>query len=72
MKTDPFNWIETVVSPIPLVGQLWADALYTAIGLADALNLRHFNGENSPVPPAENIVELYAAKPRRVTLKEAA
>ena len=58
MKTDPFNWIDSLVAPIPLVGQIWADALYTAIGLADALNLQHFNGENAPVPPAQNIVEL--------------
>jgi len=58
MKKDAFNWIEAVIAPIPLVGQIWADALYTAIGLADALNLRHFDGENAPLPTAQNIVEL--------------
>jgi hypothetical protein len=73
MKTDPFNWIDSLVAPIPLVGQIWADALYTAIGLADALNLQHFNGENAPVPTAENIVALRAAAtPAQATLREAA
>jgi hypothetical protein len=73
MKSDPFNWIDALVAPVPLVGQLWADALYTAIGLADALNIQHFNGENVPIPPTQNIVELQSAKtPSPAPLREAA
>jgi hypothetical protein len=71
MKPNPFELIDSVIDPIPVVGPFWADVLYTVIGLADALNLRHFNGEYAPVPTAENIVRLHAAK-EPVALREAA
>jgi hypothetical protein len=62
MKPNPFAFIDNVIDPIPVVGPIWADVLYTFIGLADALNLQHFDAEYAPVPTAENIVELHAAK----------
>jgi hypothetical protein len=72
MKTDPFNWIDTLIEPIPVIGRLWADALYTVLGVADAMNLTHWNGENAPVPTTENIVELHRAVRAPERLPEAA
>ena len=58
MKNSPFDFIDTVIDPIPVVGRLWADALYTVMGLSDAFNMRHFNDPNWPVPATRNVLEL--------------
>lgn len=71
IKNNPFEFIDTVIDPIPVVGQLWADVLYTVLGLSDAFNLRHLNDEHAPVPSAQNVVEM-ASKPTPAPLKAAA
>jgi len=71
MKNSPFDFIDTVIDPIPVVGRLWADALYTVMGLSDAFNMRHFNDAHWPVPAQRNVVEL-APKPAPAHLQKAA
>jgi hypothetical protein len=70
-SNNPFEFIDTVINPIPVVGPLWADALYTVLGLSDAFNLRHFNDPYAPVPDAKNILE-FTAKPGAEPLSRAA
>ncbi len=71
IRNNPFEFIDAVIDPIPVVGPLWADVLYTVLGLSDAFNLRHLNDEQAPVPTARNVIEM-ASKPDRAPLKAAA
>ena len=72
MKSSPFEFIDTVIDPIPFVGRFWADALYTVLGLSDAFNLRHLRNGIGPLPNAENVVELAAEKRPSLALAKAA
>jgi len=72
MKSNPFEFIDTVIEPIPFVGQIWADALYTVLGLSDAFNLRHLRSGVGPLPNAENVVELAVEKRPQFALAKAA
>jgi len=72
MKSNPFEFIDTVIDPIPFVGRMWADAFYTVLGLSDAFNLRHLRNGVGPVPSAENVVELAAEKRPAFALAKAA
>jgi hypothetical protein len=68
MKSNPFEFIDTVIDPIPFVGRVWADALYTVLGLTDAFNLRHLRNGVGPLPNVErNVIDLPTE--RRVGLK---
>ena len=72
MKSNPFEFIDTVVDPIPFVGRIWAEALYTVLGLSDAFNLRHLQNGIAPLPNAENVVELGADNRAPFALAKAA
>lgn len=70
-RNNPFDFIDTVINPIPVVGQIWADAMYTVLGLSDAFNMRKFGIEHPPLPAVSNIVE-FTAKPEAAPLPKAA
>jgi len=71
MKNSPFDFIDTVIDPIPVVGRLWADALYTVLGLSDAFNMRHFNDSQWPLPTDRKVVE-FAPRVAPADLQKAA
>jgi len=72
MKSSPFEFIDSVIEPIPFVGQIWADALYTVLGLSDAFNLRYLRNGVGPLPNAENVVGLVVDKRPAFKLAKAA
>ena len=72
MKSNPFEFIDTVIDPIPFVGRIWADALYTVLGLSDAFNLRHLRNGVGPLPNAENVIDLAAERRTALKLAKAA
>jgi hypothetical protein len=72
MKSNPFEFIDTVIDPIPFVGRIWADALYTVLGLSDAFNLRHLRNGVGPLPNAANVVDLASEQRPAVALAKAA
>ena len=72
MKSNPFEFIDTVIDPIPFVGRMWADAFYTVLGLSDAFNLRHLRNGVGPLPNAENVVELPTERRTELRLAKAA
>lgn len=55
MNRNESALIENFIERIPVVGPLWVDALYTWIGVADALNMRKLQGEFQSPPKAEVI-----------------
>jgi hypothetical protein len=48
--------IEDFIERIPLIGQLWADALYTWVGVANALYLREMSEEKLQLPNRPSVV----------------
>ena len=58
MRTNQFEFIDTLIDQIPVFGPILADLFYTWAGLADAMNLRRLNEAMSPLPPGDNIVQL--------------
>ena len=69
MRTKQIEFIDSVIDPIPLVGPLLADLLYTWTGLSDAMNLRRLAAPVTPPPPGDNVVQLTirstVAEPRK-------
>ncbi len=70
-RNNPFDFIDAVIDPIPGVGQIWADAMYTVLGLSDAFNMRKFGTEFPPLPAASNVFE-FTPKPEAERLSKAA
>jgi len=58
MRSNELPFVDQI-EKIPFVGQLWADAIYTMVGLNDAMNLRRLRDENKFFAPANaNVVTL--------------
>lgn len=58
MRTTQNEFIDTLIDPIPIVGQLIGDLFYTWSGLVDAMNLRKLAAPPPTLPPADNVVVL--------------
>jgi hypothetical protein len=71
MRTKQFEFIDTIIDPIPMVGPILADMLYTWAGLTDAMNLRHLADAVAPLPPGDNVVQLNA-RPADIEVRKAA
>jgi hypothetical protein len=63
MRPSEPQLIEDFIDRIPLVGRLWTDALYTWIGVANALNLRELREDRLQLPDSANIVNLRVDEP---------
>lgn len=72
MRSNEFPFIDQI-EKIPFVGQLWADTIYTMVGLNDAMNLRRLRDENMVFAPANaNVVTLPERSEETEVVKEAA
>ena len=58
MRPSEPQLIEDFIDRIPVVGRLWTDALYTWIGVANALNLRELSEDRLQLPDSANIDNL--------------
>ena len=63
MRTSEPQLIEDFIDRIPVVGRLWTDALYTWIGVTNALNLRELSEDRLQLPDSANIVNLRVDEP---------
>lgn len=71
MQNNQFEFIDTIIDPIPFFGPMLADLFYTWSSLADAMNLRGLGEIAAPPPPGDNVVRL-TAKPDAITVRKAA
>lgn len=71
MRTNQFQFIDAFIDPIPMVGPILADLMYTWAGLNDAMNLRRLAEPMAPLPPGDNVVQL-AAKAAVMDVRKAA
>ena len=58
MRPSEPQLIEDFIERIPLIGQLWADALYTWVGVANALYLSELSEDKLQLPDRPNVVDL--------------
>ena len=63
MRPSEPQLIEDFIDRIPVVGRLWTDALYTWIGVTNALNLRELSEDRLQLPDSANIVNLRVDEP---------
>ena len=63
MRPSEPQLIEDFIDRIPVVGRLWTDALYTWIGVTNALNLRELSEDRLQLPDSANIVNLRLDEP---------
>ena len=58
MRSNELPFIDQI-EKVPFVGQLWADAIYTMVGLNDAMNLGRLRNGNLVFAPANtNVITL--------------
>ena len=72
MRTNQFEFIDTLIDPIPVFGPILADLLYTWAGLTDAMNMRRLAEPMAPLPPGDNIVQLATKSPAVMEVRKAA
>lgn len=61
-----------MIEQVPLVGSLWADAIYTFIGVNDALHMRELRDDRRiELPAGPNIVDLVVQNAPETTQRAA-
>ena len=69
MRNTESELLVNFIERVPVVGQLWADALYTWIGVANALNMREMRDERLELPGGPNVIDLPPAPSIAPTLE---
>lgn len=57
MRSNELPFVDQI-EKIPFVGQLWADTIYTMVGLSDAMNMRQLRDKKMFAPANANVVNL--------------
>jgi hypothetical protein len=72
MSSNEIPFVDQI-EKIPFVGQLWADTIYTMVGLNDAMNLRRLRNEKLVFAPANaDVVTLPERSDKAEAIQEAA
>ena len=58
MRPSEPQLIEDFIEGIPVIGRLWVDALYTWVGVANALYLGEMREDKLQLPDRPNVVNL--------------
>lgn len=58
MRPSEPQLIEDFIERIPVVGRLWADALYTWVGVGNALYLSELSEDRLELPDSPKVVNL--------------
>jgi len=60
--TEP-QLIEAFLERVPVVGRIWTDALYTWVGVANAMYLGELSEDRLELPDRANVVSLIVDEP---------
>ena len=71
MRSNELPFVDQI-EKIPFFGQLWADTIYTMVGLTDAMNLRRLHDETNVFAPANANVVTLPERSEATTVEEKA